>query len=169
MPDASLLDGPIVMNLTPQEPVSISGILPRRKDRELSGRAIVAGMFILGLFLASLLFVYFEFNTRPFRPLREALGREFRHSRPNVEGGKLKGRGPDTLRVSMSIPFDPYQEGAQTRMRLAKVIEISRQYHDLAKFDTLEVNLIHFPPERDAVIKTFEWRGIEAADSNFVP
>ncbi|MBC8113147.1 MAG: hypothetical protein H7062_02120, partial [Candidatus Saccharimonas sp.] len=65
----------------------------RPKDRVVSGRVIVVAMFLLGLVLASLLFVYFEFNTRPFRPLRDAIGREFKRSRPNVEGGRFKGRG----------------------------------------------------------------------------
>ena len=157
------------MNLPPDDSATTSVMPSRPKDRELSGRVIVVGMFVLGLVLASLLFVYFEFNTRPFRPLREALGREFRHSRPNVEGGRLKGRGANTLRVTMSVPFDPFRDDDKSKELLTQVIALSRQHQDLASFDKLEVNLIHFAPEKDAITKTFEWRGIDATKEDFVP
>lgn len=141
---------------------------PRPKDRELSGRAIVIGMFVLGLLLTALLFVYWEYNTRPFRPLREAIGREFRHSRPIVEGGRLKGRGPMVLRISMSVPFDPFQDDAKSKEVQTRVLTLARQHHDLTEFDKVQVNLIHFVPEQEARTKSFEWSGTDAAKRDVI-
>lgn len=126
-------------------------------------------MFLLGLALASLLFVYFEFNTRPFRPLRDAIGREFKRSRPNVEGGRPKGRGAMTLRITMSVPFDPFQDDSKSKDVLVRVLVLARQHQDLARFEQCEVNLIHFVPEQTAVTKTFVWTGADAAKDDLVP
>lgn len=124
---------------------------------------IVVGMFVMGLTACGLLFLYFELNTRPFRPLREAIGREFRHSRPNVEGGRPKGRGEMTLRISMSVPFDPTVEADVVDPVLARVLTLARQHHTLTDYDQVQVNLIHFVPEKDAIRKEFRWSGIDAA------
>lgn len=129
------------------------------KTRELSGRAVVIGMLALGIFSTSLLFVYFELHTRPFRPLREAIGREFRHSRPNVEGGRVKGRGPMILRISMSVPFDPFKEDEKCGDITRRLLEIARQYHDLATFEQVQINLIYFAPETEAKRRTFDFPG----------
>ncbi len=143
--------------------------LARPKDRVISGSGIVIAMFLLGLTLTALLFIYFEFNTRPFKPLREAIGREFRHSRPNVEGGKLKGRGANTLRISMSVPFDPNRDAAKSNDVLARVVALARQHHDLNSFQVMDVNLIHFAPEQEAIIKSFSWPAADAAKESFTP
>ena len=140
-----------------------SDIPPRPKDKEISGRAVVVGMLMLGTFMVSLLFIYFELHTRPFRPLREAIGREFRHSRPNVEGGKLKGRGPNILRMSMSVPFDPDIELQQSQERTKRVLVIAAGYHNLANYDQVQVNLIYFVPEGEPKRRSFDWPGADAA------
>ncbi len=140
-----------------------SSFSPRPQDRIVSGRAIVIGLFALALTLTALLFVYFEFNTRPFRPLREAIGREFKKSRPNVEGGRPKGRGPLILRISMSVPFDPFEDDARAKDVLTRVLALARQHHELVTYDQIDVNLIHFVPEKDAKTKTFSWAGTDAA------
>jgi hypothetical protein len=138
--------------------------LPQRpRDRVLSGKAIVVAMLTMGVFAVSLLFIYFEFNSRPFRPLREAIGREFRHSRPNVEGGRPKGRGPMTLRISMSVPFDPLLDENQVNATVARVMAIAREYQDLPSYDRIEINLIQFVPQADARRKRLHWTGTEAA------
>ena len=142
---------------------------PRPPDREVSGRVIIVAMFLLGLALTALLFVYFEFNTRPFRPLRDAIGREFKRSRPNVEGGRLKGRGAMTLRITMSVPFDPFRDGSKSHDVLARVLVLARQHQDLTRYEKCEVNLIHFVPEKTAITKTFVWSGADAAKDDLVP
>ena len=141
----------------------------RPKDNVVSGRVIVVAMFLLGLVLASLLFVYFEFNTRPFRPLRDAIGREFKRSRPNVEGGRPKGRGAMTLRITMSVSFDPLHDDSKSKDVLARVLSIARQHQDLTRYEKCEVNLIHFVPEKEAITKTFVWSGADAAKDDLVP
>lgn len=130
---------------------------PVSKNREISGSAVVIGMLLLGVVATSLLFVYFELHTGPFRPLREAIGREFRHSRPNVEGGRVRGRGPWILRISMSVPFDPFVDEARAIEVKDRVLEIARQFHDLPAFEQVQVNLIHFVPEKTAIRRTFDW------------
>jgi hypothetical protein len=136
----------------------------RPRDNEVSGKAVVIGMLSLGIFTTSLLFIYFELHTRPFRPMREAIGREFRHSRPNVEGGQLKGRGPTILRISMSVPFDPYVEDQETTKRIQRVLAIARQYQNLAAYDQVQINLIYFVPEREPRRRSFDWPGKEVAE-----
>ncbi|MBM4077498.1 MAG: hypothetical protein FJ267_17870 [Planctomycetes bacterium] len=148
---------------------SPESIPSRPKDREISGRFVVLSMVGLGLFLTSLLFIYFEYKTRTFRPLREAIGREFRHSRPNVEGGKLKGKGPNILRISMSIPFDPNVDATSSQSVLKRIAELTREHQKLEKFDQFEVNLIHFEPEKEAVTKSFSWPAAVAAGVDFIP
>ena len=157
------------MSQPPVNSADDSTIAARPKDRVVSGRAIVVAMFLLGLVLASLLFVYFEFNTRPFRPLRDAIGREFKRSRPNVEGGRLKGRGAMTLRITLSVPFDPFHDDSKSKDVLARVLDLARQHQDLTRYEKCEVNLIHFVPEKTAITKTFEWPGADAAKADFVP
>ena len=130
---------------------------------------IIVAMFLLGLALTALLFVYFEFNTRPFRPLRDALGREFKRSRPNVEGGRPKGRGAMTLRITMSVPFDPFRDDSKSNDVLTRVLALARQHQDLTRYEQCEVNLIHFVPEKTAITKTFEWSGTDAAKDDLVP
>lgn len=131
---------------------------PATHTREISGKWVVLGMLTLGIFATGLLFLYFELHTRPFRPLREALGREFKHSRPNVEGGRLKGRGPMILRISMSVPFDPFVEETKASELNSRVLEIAKSYHDLETFEQVQVNLIYFVPESTAKRRTFDWK-----------
>lgn len=138
--------------------------IPARKNREISGTKVVIGMLTVGVMATGLLFLYFELHTRPFRPLREALGREFKHSRPNVEGGRLKGRGPMILRISMSVPFDPYVEETKATELNSRVLDISRQYHDLETFEQVQINLIYFVPESAAKRRTFDWKSKAKAE-----
>ncbi|MDB5346975.1 MAG: hypothetical protein JWP89_5352 [Schlesneria sp.] len=127
------------------------------KTQEISGKAVVLGMLALGICATATLFIYFELHTGPFRPLREAIGREFKHSRPNVEGGRVRGRGPWILRISMSVPFDPYLEEAQAEQINERVLEIAQKFENLPTFEQIQVNLIYFAPEKEAVRRTFDW------------
>jgi hypothetical protein len=119
-------------------------------------------MLVLGMSATALLYVYWEQHTRPFRPLREAIGRTFRHSRPNVEGGRPKGRGPWTLRISMSVDFPPAQDSPQANKIVHRVLELTREYHDFSEFEKIEVNLIQIVPQELAKTRTFSWTGAEA-------
>ena len=128
----------------------------RTLSRPLSGRWIVIGLLLLGVAATSLLFIYWDQHTKPFRPLREAIGREFRHSRPNVEGGRQKGRGPLTLRISMSVEFPPGEDSPQAQKIVDRVMEIARQHKDVSEFEMIEDILIQFVPQEAAKIRTFK-------------
>ena len=123
----------------------------------VSGRYVVIGLLVLGTIATILLFVYWDLQTKPFRPLREAIGRKFRHSRPNVEGGRPKGRGPWTLRISMTVKFPPFEDSLRATEVFDQVVELARQYHDLAEVDRVEVNLIQFVPQEVAKTRQFIW------------
>ena len=142
------------------DPNPTEEIAPRRSV-EFSGHYLVLGLLLLGLAATALLFFYWERQTRPFRPLREAIGREFRHSRPNVEGGRPKGRGPWTLRISMTVEFPPAEDSARANEIFHRVIELARQFHDLNKIDRVEVNLIQFVPQELAKTRKFIWTADE--------
>lgn len=129
-----------------------------KRSAEISGRTLVLSLLALGIAATVLLYVYWEQQTRPFRPLREAIGREFRHSRPNVEGGRPKGRGLWTLRISMSVDFPPGEDTARATEVYNRVMEIARKYHDLDQVEQVEVNLIQFVPEELAKTRTFLWQ-----------
>lgn len=149
------------------DPHSAEEFVPR-KPVEFSGHYLVLGLLLLGLAATALLFFYWERQTRPFRPLREAIGREFRHSRPNVEGGRPKGRGPWTLRVSMTVEFPPGEDSVRANEIFQRVLEIARQYHDLNTIDRVEVNLIQFVPQELAKTRKFIWTA-EDSDSGGQP
>jgi hypothetical protein len=101
--------------------------------------------------------VYWDQHTRPFRSLREAIGREFRHSRPNVEGGRAKGRGPWILRISMSVDFPPAEDSPRAKQIVDRVLEITRQHSDMKELQRVEVNLIQFIPQEIAKTRSFTW------------
>lgn len=144
---------------------SPSQVSAPKRSAEISGRVLVLVLLALGITATALLYVYWEQQTRPFRPLREAIGREFRHSRPNVEGGRPKGRGPWTLRVSLSVDFPPAEDTARATEVFNRVIEIAKQHHDLGTIDRLEVNLIQFVPQELAKTRTFVWTPDQASPS----
>lgn len=129
---------------------------PRSVPQGLSGKWVVIGMFALGILATSVIFLYWDLHTKPFRPLTEAIGREYRHSLPKVEGGRHKGSA-NTLRVSLRVPFVPIESHASTQGVVNRVVELARQEADLAGFEELEIHLIQLAPEQMAVQKTFEF------------
>lgn len=124
---------------------------------EISGKYLVFGLLILGICTTTLMFVYWEKHTKPFRSLREAIGREFRHSRPNVEGGRVKGRGPWTLRISMSVEFTPLEDTPKALETVNKVLEIIGRSPQPPDMEMVEVNLIQFIPQEVAKTRKFSW------------
>ena len=131
------------------------------QTRGLSSQVLIVGMVLLGVAATALLFIYWDQQTRPFRPLRELIGREFRHSRPNVEGGRQKGRGPRILRISMSVEFPP-EDMSHANPVIDRVLELSRQQSDLKDFEQLEINLIQFVPQEVAKTKKFTFSATDA-------
>lgn len=124
--------------------------------QEIPGWWVVVGMFLFGGIATALIFLYWEMHTRPFRPLTEAIGREFRHSLPKVEGGRNKG-GPSTLRVALRVPFKPVEGQEETDAVVRRVTELSKTYADLSRFEIFEVYLIQRAPEQAAVTAAFQF------------
>lgn len=111
-------------------------------------------MLASGVLATAVIFVYWDLHTRPFRPLTDALGREFRHSLPKVEGGRHKGSA-NTLRIAMRVPFVPMDSTIETQQHVNRVVELARQHANLADFEVLEIHLIQLAPEQAAVQKSF--------------
>lgn len=122
--------------------------------REISGRWVVLGLLALGLTATLGLYLYWHFETREFRPLTEAIGREFKYSLPRVEGGRPK-HGPATLRIVLRVDFDPEIDKQQFQQTVQRVIELARHYQDLSKYERLEIHLIQLRAEQDARTRTF--------------
>lgn len=125
-----------------------------QRPRELSGRAMVIGLLLLGVAAVVVMFVYWDLHTRPFRPLTEAIGREFRHSLPKVEGGRPK-KGPMTLRISMRVPFTPNKVSPDAHAVANRVVELVRQHARLEDYERFELHLVEMRPEAEAVQQSF--------------
>jgi len=129
---------------------------PTTPATTISGKWVVVGMFVMGIIASGVIFLYWDLHTRPFRPLTEAVGREFRHSLPKVEGGRHKGSA-NTLRIAMRVPFVPDASTPQTQRVVNRIVELAQQQAELARFDVLEVHLIQLAPEQMAVEQSFKY------------
>lgn len=115
----------------------------------IPGHYVVLGMLATGLLATATIFIYWELHTRPFRPLTEAIGREWRHSLPKVEGGRHKG-GPMTLRIAMRVPFSPDETTAETQRVVNRMVELAHDHSDWSRFEVLQIHLLQLAPERIA-------------------
>ena len=59
---------------------------PAHPPGSVPGKWVVVGMFSFAIIAVLVMWVYWSLHTAPFRPLQEALGREFPYSRPLVQG-----------------------------------------------------------------------------------
>jgi hypothetical protein len=118
-----------------------------KSGQEFSGRLTVIAMLLVGVLSTAAIFIYWDQHTRPFRPLRVAIGRTFERSRPLVEGGRNRG-GPPSLRIAMTVLFDPNADDDQAQETLRKVVELARTHVDLDEYEVLELNLLNFVPEQ---------------------
>ncbi len=121
------------------------------RGREISGRLVVVGMFLMGVCATAMVFVYWDLHTRPFRPLTEAIGRTFKHSLPKVEGGRHK-KGPLTLRVSLRVSFPPEVDEHAAQETLTAVKALIRQHADITGYDEVQIHFFQMVPE--AVLKS---------------
>jgi hypothetical protein len=122
-----------------------------RPVMRVSGRVVVVSLFVFGIALTSLLWIYWNLHTAPFRPLQDALAAELPGSSPRVEGGqrKMHKGTPRTLRVTLRVDFDPIGETARGEQVLDRVEQIARRYVDLGSYEVLEVNLFQGVPEKE--------------------
>lgn len=131
-----------------------------------SGRWTVLGMFAFAATMVLLLYLYWDAYTKPFRELQFAIAEEFEDSSPLVIGGKHKSHknlNPNTLRIVVRIPlkdFDPTQDEAQSKKRAMRLVELAGEYHDLSKYEVIEIHLRQLIPEK----ATQNWSLIQSID-----
>jgi len=126
------------------------------KAREISGTKVVISLLMLGLLATSVIYIYWDLHTRPFRPLTEAIGRTFKYSLPKVEGGRHR-KNPAILRIALRVPFPPGVDEKQTEETLRTLFGLIRQHQDLTGFEKVQIHLIQIIPEETAKKKTFEF------------
>ena len=126
--------------------------------RRVSGSAVVLAMFAFGITATGALWTYWTLHTGPFRPLQDALAKEFPGSVPRVDGGQRKMRKgmPSILRAVLRVQFDPETETAKGEQILNRVEQISRQHVDLSQYDFLDVYLYEGVPEQTIREREFE-------------
>jgi hypothetical protein len=129
-----------------------------RATRRVSGTAVVIAMFVFGITATAALWTYWALHTGPFRPLQDALAKEFPGSVPRVDGGqrKLRKGMPTILRAVLRVNFDPVTETAKGEQILARVEQLSRQYVDLGQYDVIDVYLYQGVPEQEIREREFE-------------
>jgi hypothetical protein len=126
----------------------------------VSGRIVVAIMFAFGIASTAALWTYWTLHTGPFRPLQDALAKEFPGSLPRVDGGqrKLREGMPKILRVVLRVDFDPVTGTAEGEQVLDRVAKVSRRHIDLDQYDVLDVYLYEGIPEKTIREREFERR-----------
>lgn len=109
-------------------------------------------MLAFGIFTTSFMWVYTYLNNKPFIPLRHALVQKFkRETSPRVEGGKERGRGPNKLRIVLTVDFDPSLDTPEMKTRREtmerETMDLARQHLDLTPYERWEFILIRYTPE----------------------
>ncbi len=139
-----------------------------QRPHEIPGSWVILAMFLFGGCATGLIYLYWELHTRPFRPLTEVIGREFRHSLPKVEGGRNKGK-PMIIRVAITVPFKPVKGHEETEAVVRRLVELSKAHADLNRFETLEIYLIQRAPEQVAVTAAFQFPTASLLSTTTVP
>jgi hypothetical protein len=128
----------------------------------VSGRLIVASMFLLGICATAFLYTYWTLHLMPFMPLQESLVREFPRSAPRVNGGqkKMHKQTPIVLQVMMKSPVDPKSEKTADQAAITKlqqrVLELVRDQNPLPGLQQLELHVYHLVAEDE--IQGRSWR-----------
>lgn len=126
---------------------------PNRRSGSHSGRWTVAAMFGFAIMMVTLLFVYWEFYTAPFRPLQYAIAAAFPESSPRVVGGQHKSHksgDPKILRIVVYVPdsdFDPEQSMKESENRAADLVRLAFEHQKIDEYEQIEVVLLQKVPE----------------------
>ncbi len=126
--------------------------------RTISGRWLVIGMFAMGITATGLLFAFSTLHLGPFKPLQEAIVREFPGSAPRVDGGKKRMQldTPTILRILMKTEIDPLSESDESvrammamRKRIAELAVEKVTLPDLAIIELHVYKLV----QEDQILK----------------
>ncbi|RLS33301.1 MAG: hypothetical protein DWH78_12725 [Planctomycetota bacterium] len=127
----------------------------------LTGRKVVASMFVMGICATAFLYGYWTLHLMPFMPLQEAIVAEFPGSAPRVNGGKKKLHKdtPTILQIGMKLKFDPTGTDAVT---VGAVQNVQSRIHELVKqkvnfpeLDIVELYIYQLQQERDIRERSF--------------
>lgn len=118
------------------------------KIKTISGRWIVVGMFLMGIFGGFLCVSYAFWHNAPFIELKKALAEEYPKSTPQVEGGVHKG-SPMTLRIIVNVNFHPGESSndEKTAATIQRIAELAQQHQDLQPYELLRIHLIKKNPQ----------------------
>lgn len=122
------------------------------KSRSIPGKYVVLAMLGFGIFTTGFMWIYTYLNNKPYIPLRHALVERFtRQTAPRVEGGRERGRGPNKLRIVLTVDFDPTLVTPEMKTRREtmerEAIDLARQHLDLSPYERWEFILIRYTPE----------------------
>jgi len=126
--------------------------------RTISGRWLVIGMFTMGITATGLLYAYSTLHLGPFKPLQEAIVKEFPGSSPRVDGGKKRMQlgTPTILRILMKSETDPLSESEEsvrtmTAMR-KRIAELALENVTLPDLAIIELHVYKLVQE-DQILK----------------
>ena len=123
----------------------------RKPVKEIPGRWVVIGMFLLAFAGIGFLWVYTVLHNAPFLSLQRALAEEFPEFAPKVEGGrrKIHRNTPPILRIVMKVDFDPTADNDHAESLANRVTAIAQRHHDLSRYEFLEIHLFWPEPEKE--------------------
>lgn len=124
--------------------------------RPRTGPYVIAGMFLFAITVTTGLWTYWNLHTSPYRPLTDALGREFPGSSPRVEGGKhgMHRNTPRVLRIVMRVTFDPHADDEQFAEQTDAILQLAREHVDMSEYDHCEMHLFQQLPEQEASLRS---------------
>lgn len=121
----------------------------------VSGRWVVLAMLGFGVVMAGSIWVFSKFEIEPFQPLARAIKAEFPQSEPHVKGGRPK-KLPPLLRVIMRVDFTPSATDERVIHIVDRVTALAKEHVDLAEYETLQIHLVRYVPEKNPEHVTIE-------------
>ena len=118
-----------------------------RPPGTIPGRWIVLAMLAFGMASTATIWGYWKLQLAPFLPLQQALLAEFPKSYPRVEGGRPKGAAP-LLRIVLQLESLPEADDPRANEIADRVVALAGEHLDLSAYDTLELHLVHYIPEK---------------------
>ena len=129
--------------------------------RTISGRWLVIGMFAMGITATGLLYAYSTLHLGPFKPLQEAIVKEFPGSSPRVDGGKKRMQldTPTILRILMKSEIDPLSADEQSvREMLAlrkRIAELTLEKVPLPDLAIIELHVYKLVQEEQILKRSY--------------
>ena len=114
----------------------------------VSGRWVVLAMLGFGVVMTGAIWAFSVFELEPFQPLAGAIKAEFPKSHPHVKGGRPK-KLPPLLRIVMQVDFTPTETDEKVQQIIARVTALAKEHINLAEYETLEIHIVHYVPEKN--------------------